>query len=64
MLEIPVQFLPISPERVKRTSVPDGLRAIGVALRERIRGQARSAVPPADALDQQHQQQPSAWTES
>ncbi len=28
ILEIPVRFLPISPERVKRTSILDGLRAI------------------------------------
>jgi hypothetical protein len=40
MIEIPVQFFAISPERVKRTSVFDGLRAMGVALRERARGRA------------------------
>ena len=38
MIEIPVQFFAISPDRVKRTSMFDGLRAIGVALRERVRG--------------------------
>jgi hypothetical protein len=45
MLEIPVQFFSISPERVRRTSVLDGLRAIGVAIAERfrpVRGDAES----------------------
>jgi 2-phospho-L-lactate transferase/gluconeogenesis factor (CofD/UPF0052 family) len=37
MLEIPVQFFAISPERVKRTSIWDGLCAIGTAVRERTR---------------------------
>jgi len=42
VLEIPVQFFPISPERVKRTSVADGLRAIGALVTGRL-------VPPAGA---------------
>jgi 2-phospho-L-lactate transferase/gluconeogenesis factor (CofD/UPF0052 family) len=32
ILEIPVQFLPISPERVKRTSLFDGLKAIATLV--------------------------------
>jgi 2-phospho-L-lactate transferase/gluconeogenesis factor (CofD/UPF0052 family) len=36
ILEIPVQFLPISPERVRRTSVRDGLGALGALLTGRI----------------------------
>jgi 2-phospho-L-lactate transferase/gluconeogenesis factor (CofD/UPF0052 family) len=44
MLEVPVQFFAISPERVRRTSVADGLSAVRTALRERIRRQ-RSAAP-------------------
>ncbi len=40
MIEIPVQFFAMSPERVQRTSMFDGLRAMGVALRERTRGRA------------------------
>ncbi|HXE81659.1 MAG TPA: 2-phospho-L-lactate transferase CofD family protein, partial [Vicinamibacterales bacterium] len=32
LLEIPVQFLPLSPERVKRTTVAEGLRALGILL--------------------------------
>ena len=35
MLEVPVQFFPISPDKVRRTSVLDGLRAMGVAVRLR-----------------------------
>jgi hypothetical protein len=66
MLEIPVQFFSISPERVRRTSALDGLRAIAVAVRRRMgrrrqpaRPAARPAVPPTDAA-----RQPEAWTES
>jgi len=36
VLEIPVQFFPISPERVKRTSVVDGLQALGALVRGRL----------------------------
>jgi 2-phospho-L-lactate transferase/gluconeogenesis factor (CofD/UPF0052 family) len=43
LLEIPVQFFPISPERVKRTSVLDGLRALAALLKGR-RTAARGAA--------------------
>jgi hypothetical protein len=36
ILEIPVQFFPISPERVNRTSPLDGLRALGIIVRRRL----------------------------
>jgi 2-phospho-L-lactate transferase/gluconeogenesis factor (CofD/UPF0052 family) len=38
MLEIPVQFFPISPDRVRRTSILDGLRAAAVAIAQRAKG--------------------------
>jgi len=36
VLEIPVQFFPISPALVKRTGPLDGLRAIGIMIRHRL----------------------------
>jgi hypothetical protein len=36
VLETPVQFLPLSPERVKRTSVIEGLQSLGVIAWRRI----------------------------
>jgi CTP:molybdopterin cytidylyltransferase MocA/2-phospho-L-lactate transferase/gluconeogenesis factor (CofD/UPF0052 family) len=41
LLEVPVQFLPLSPERVRRTTVADGLRALWTLL---------SGRTPASAL--------------
>jgi 2-phospho-L-lactate transferase/gluconeogenesis factor (CofD/UPF0052 family) len=38
VLEVPVQFLPLSPERVKRTTVGDGLRALATVVRSRVAG--------------------------
>jgi 2-phospho-L-lactate transferase/gluconeogenesis factor (CofD/UPF0052 family) len=37
ILEIPVQFFPISPAMVRRTGPLDGLRAIGIMIRHRLR---------------------------
>jgi 2-phospho-L-lactate transferase/gluconeogenesis factor (CofD/UPF0052 family) len=37
MLEIPVQFVAISPDQVRRTSVADGFGAFVIAIRERMR---------------------------
>jgi 2-phospho-L-lactate transferase/gluconeogenesis factor (CofD/UPF0052 family) len=37
ILEVPVQFFPISPERVKRTTVVEGLQSIGALVRGRLR---------------------------
>ena len=36
LLEIPVWFFPLSPERVKRTTPLDGLRALGSIIRGRL----------------------------
>lgn len=36
VLETPVQFLPLSPERVRRTSVIEGLRSLGVIAWRRL----------------------------
>lgn len=32
LLEVPVQFLPLSPDRVRRTTVGEGVRALGILL--------------------------------
>ena len=58
MLEVPVQFFSISPERVRRTSVFDGLRAIGVAVAGRLKRPVRPA-PPATPDDPRRDR---AWT--
>lgn len=60
MLEIPVQFFAISPDRVRRTSVLDGLRAIGIAVAERLKPVPRSA-PVAPHRDEQPHR---VWTGS
>lgn len=50
MLELPVQFFSISPQRVRRTSVLDGLRAIMVAVAARFRSApARPDTAPPSA---------------
>ncbi len=41
ILELPVQFFPLSPERVKRTSPLDGLHALGTILWRRMSSPAR-----------------------
>jgi len=60
MQEIPVQFFSISPERVRRTSVLDGLRAIGIAVAGRF-GPPAPQVPVAPPPDQARHR---AWTGS
>ena len=45
ILEIPVQFLPISPDLVKRTSVVEGLQALGAL----VAGRFAPAPPPRPA---------------
>ena len=53
LLEIPVQFFPISPERVKRTSPLQGLHALATILWRRMTASRRSPVagsaPPSVA---------------
>jgi hypothetical protein len=36
LLEVPVQFLPLSSARVRRTSIGEGLRSLGTILRTRL----------------------------
>jgi 2-phospho-L-lactate transferase/gluconeogenesis factor (CofD/UPF0052 family) len=45
ILEIPVQFLAISPEQVRRTTVGDGVTAVLIAVRERLT--RRQVLPPS-----------------
>jgi 2-phospho-L-lactate transferase/gluconeogenesis factor (CofD/UPF0052 family) len=59
MQEIPVQFFAISPERVRRTSIGDGLRAIRLAVAGRLKRPARPAPLTAPG-EQRHR----AWTGS
>ena len=59
MLEIPVQFFAISPQQVRRTTIVDGLRAIGLALAARLKATPRPADVPKRA-NASHQ----AWTGS
>jgi hypothetical protein len=49
MFEVPVQFFSISPEQVRRTTPLDGLRAIGTALRARLRP-VTAPLPAAPAI--------------
>jgi hypothetical protein len=46
ILEVPVRFVPLSPERVKRTSALDGLRALATLVGRRFVG-AGAAPQPA-----------------
>lgn len=48
LLEVPVQFLSLAPDKVRRTSVSDGLRALLTALAWRVLPAAR---PPVRAPD-------------
>jgi 2-phospho-L-lactate transferase/gluconeogenesis factor (CofD/UPF0052 family) len=41
VFETPVRFFPISPKRVHRTTVMDGLRSLGTILRWKLRGGER-----------------------
>ena len=49
LLETPVQFLPLSPERVRRTTVTEGLRSLAVIAWQRITRPRRAAVAAAGA---------------
>ena len=37
VLEVPVQFIPLSPERVRRTGLVDGLRSLATVIWQRVR---------------------------
>ena len=45
VIEIPVRFFPLSPERVRRTTVPEGLRSLAMIGWWRLRG--LQGAPPA-----------------
>jgi 2-phospho-L-lactate transferase/gluconeogenesis factor (CofD/UPF0052 family) len=45
IIESPVQFFPITPERVRRTKITDGLTALGVILRWRFKSLEQACVP-------------------
>ena len=61
MLEIPVQFFSISPERVRRTSIVDGLLAIGAAVFERFR---TASTLPTPASPEQPRGRRALWHRS
>lgn len=41
LLEVPVQFLPLSAARVRRTSIGEGLRSLGAMLKTRVAPRSR-----------------------
>jgi 2-phospho-L-lactate transferase/gluconeogenesis factor (CofD/UPF0052 family) len=49
LLETPVQFLALSPERVRRTTLAEGLRSLAVIAWQRITRPRRAASPSAPA---------------
>ncbi|MFN7914454.1 MAG: 2-phospho-L-lactate transferase CofD family protein [Vicinamibacterales bacterium] len=58
ILEIPVQFLPISPELVKRTTVGEGVQALGALIAGRFAG--RPAPVPAESAAAERRTTPAA----
>ena len=52
ILELPVRFVPLSPERVKRTSALDGLRALGILVKHRVVAPGRPAADAAYVPEQ------------
>jgi hypothetical protein len=51
LLETPVQFLPLSPERVRRTTLVEGLRSLAVIAWQRLTRSTRPAVSSSTAAD-------------
>jgi 2-phospho-L-lactate transferase/gluconeogenesis factor (CofD/UPF0052 family) len=51
VLETPVQFLPLSPERVRRTTLAEGVRSLAVIGWQRLSGPRRAAPAAATAAD-------------
>lgn len=49
IVEVPVQFLPLSPRAVRRTTVGDGIRALGTILRWRVAPPVRSVAAGSPA---------------
>ena len=50
MFEVPVQFFPLSPADVRRTSPLEGARAVATVLRDSVRRFAASPAPAAAAV--------------
>jgi 2-phospho-L-lactate transferase/gluconeogenesis factor (CofD/UPF0052 family) len=50
--ELPVTFLPLSPARVRRTGVRDGLAALWTIIRLRLQRSTQPPQPPAAAADE------------
>jgi hypothetical protein len=53
ILELPVQFFPISPEKVKRTSPFDGLQSLATIVARRFAG-ATAAAPAQETTTPDH----------
>ena len=51
VLETPVQFLPLSPERVRRTTPAEGLRSLAVIAWQRVTRPKRAAAAAAAPAD-------------
>jgi len=51
VLETPVQFLPLSPGRVRRTTLAEGLRSLAVIGWQRMTRSKRGVTTPATAAD-------------
>lgn len=47
LLEVPVQFIPLSPERVRRTGVMEGLRSVATVIWQRFAPVSREPEPAA-----------------
>ena len=65
VLETPVQFLPLSPERVRRTTLAEGLRSLAVIAWQRVtrpRRPAGAATTPADLKPRERRQGESGAT--
>lgn len=50
VLEIPVRFLPLAPERVKRTTPLDGIRALATIVWRRIASPRRAGSPTREQV--------------
>jgi hypothetical protein len=51
LLETPVQFLPLSPDRVRRTTPAEGLRSLAVIAWQRLSRRQSSRVTPQTAAE-------------
>jgi 2-phospho-L-lactate transferase/gluconeogenesis factor (CofD/UPF0052 family) len=50
VIETPVRYFPISPQKVKRTSVGEGVAALWTLVRGRLKRRKPSEARPADAI--------------